>query len=262
VQQFKTEVSLEKLNANGTAIDAAIVVDCSTIDRIGKYAEEIVGLPTAVIDHHAAGVPFGEVRYIEAEAPSVTYLIQKLIEYAGEMPTQREAELLLFGLCTDTGFFRHLESDTGDVFAACGRLVAAGASPKETFAWMFGNRTHDSRRLLGKLLERTERRYDDRLLVTWEGWEELREFGKQQRDSDSLYQLLQTTRGCEVVALVRQESEGLCSVGLRSTGPIDVGSIAKEFGGGGHHGASGFDRPGRAVDVASEVVDYFGRIFK
>lgn len=262
VQQFKSEISVDSLKNSEVPVDAVVVVDCSTIDRIGGYAKEIAGLPTAVVDHHAAGVPFGDVRYIEPKAPSVTYLIQMLIESTGDVPTQREAELLLFGLCTDTGFFRHLESDTGDVFAASGRLVTAGASPKETFSRIFGNQTHGSRRLLGKLLERTTSRYNDRLLVTWEGWEELQEFGKEQRDSDSLYQLLQTIGGCEIVVLVRQESAELCSVGLRSTGSIDVGRIAGEFGGGGHHGASGFDRPGRAADVAAEVVDYFGDILK
>ena len=236
---------------------AAIVLDCSTPDRIGRYAAEIAELPVAVIDHHASGVPFGDVRYVDPNAPSVTFVILKLIEAAGGKPTREEAVLLFFGLCTDTGFFRHLEQGSQETFAASDRLVAAGASPKDTFAKMFGNRTHDSRKLLGRLLKRAERRFDGKVIVAWETEEELEEFGKEQRDSDALYQQLQMVRGCEIVILIRQEETERCSVGLRSSGTIDVGAIAKHFGGGGHRNASGYDRHGRVPDVLTEIIDYF-----
>ena len=237
--------------------EAAIVVDCSTLDRIGRYAAEITELPMAVIDHHARGIPFGDVRYVDPNAPSVTFLILKLIEAAGEKPTREEAGLLFLGLCTDTGFFRHLEQGSQETFAASGRLIAAGASPKDTFAKMFGNRTHDSRKLLGRLLKRAEQRFNGKVIVAWETKEELKEFGKEQRDSDALYQQLQMVRGCEIVILVRQEEIERCSVGLRSSGAIDVGTIAKQFGGGGHRNASGYDRHGRVPEVLAEIIDYF-----
>ena len=236
--------------------EAVFVLDCSTLDRIGRYQNEIDDLPTAVIDHHAAGVPFGDARYIDPEAPSVTFLIYKLMEFTGENPSKKEAELLFFGLCTDTGFFRHLNSGTEEVFAAAAGLVAAGASPKDSFSKMFGNRSFKSRKLLAKLLERTERRCGGRVLVSWESVDELDEFGKLHRDSDALYQLLQTVQGSDIVVLVRQEDENSCSVGLRSTGAVDVGKIAKEFGGGGHHGASGYDRAGNVTEIVEEITGY------
>ncbi len=240
--------------------EAVIVVDCSTPERIGRYADEIGTIPTAVIDHHASGVPFGTVHLIEPSAPSVTYMILKLIEAYGKNPTKEEAELLFFGLCTDTGFFRHLEAGSREVFFAAGRLVAAGASPKDTFARMFGNRSFQSRKLLSRLLERAEQRYGGKLLVTWETEADLREFNGGERDSDALYQELQVVRGCSVVVLVKQETETGCSVGLRSTGNVDVGVVARHFGGGGHRGASGYSCSGFAADVAREIVEYFRSI--
>jgi bifunctional oligoribonuclease and PAP phosphatase NrnA len=254
------DIEGEFSKGSAKAADAAIVVDCSTLDRIGRYSDDIAALPTAVIDHHSAGAPFGEVRYIDPSAPSVTFQILNIFEAAGINPNPREAELLFFGLCTDTGFFRHLGADSQAAFAASGRLVAAGASPKATFARMFGNRTHDSRKLVGRLLERAELRFDGRLLVTWESAEELEEFGKHQRDSDALYQQLQMVQGCDIVVLVRQESEETCSVGLRSSGDVDVGEIARGFGGGGHRGAAGCSRTGLALDVARDIVDLFKSI--
>ena len=48
-------------------------------------------------------------------------MVQLLIEALGEKPNREEAKLLLFGLCTDTGFFRHLEKHCPRVFAAVAR---------------------------------------------------------------------------------------------------------------------------------------------
>ena len=258
VRDLEGEFSKESVEA----ADAAIVVDCSTLDRIGRYSDDIKALPTSVIDHHSAGIPFGDVRYIDPGAPSVTFQILKVFDAAGLNPNLGEAELLFFGLCTDTGFFRHLGRDSKAVFAASERLVSAGASPKETFARMFGNRSYDSRKLLGRLLERAEQKFSGRLLITWESTEELEEFGKHLRDSDALYQQLQVVRGCDIVVLVRQESKEACSVGLRSSGDVDVGEIARDFGGGGHSGAAGFNYPGLAFNVARDIVEHFKSVLK
>lgn len=236
---------------------AAVVVDCSTPDRIGHFTSSIDGIPTAVIDHHASGEPFGDVRYLVPDAPSVTYLIQLIIEASGGTPDPVEAGWLFFGLCTDTGFFRHLDSGSDPVFMAASRLVAAGASPRKTYGKIFGNRSFGSRRLLGILLARAQEKFNGRLLITWESSEELKEFGKLQRDSDSLYQQLQGVSGCDAVALVRQEDEESCSVGLRSFGGVDVGAIAGHFGGGGHSRAAGFTRHGHVDDVVRETAAFF-----
>lgn len=236
--------------------DAAIIVDCSTVERIGGYAVHIESLPTLVIDHHASGMQFGDTRIIEPSAPSVTYMILALIEAAGHIPTDEEASLLLFGLCTDTGFFRHLDGGSGSVFEAVSRLTQAGASPKEAFSRMYGNRSFKSRRLLGRLLDRSEQRLDGRLIVTRETESELTEFGKLERDSNALYQQLQGVKNGEVVVLIRQEEPGLCSVSLRSLHEIDVGAVAKHFGGGGHPRAAGYSRDGNVDAVASEIIGY------
>ncbi len=231
----------------------SIVLDCSTLERIGYLSEELGKSTVAVIDHHASGRSFGQIRYIDSAAPAVTYMVQKIIEAAGDEPSPEEAELLLFGLATDTGFFRHLVEQSGPVFESAARLIDRGASPKAVHRAMYGGRSLASRSLLGKLLQRTEELFGGRLLLTYETMEEQRAFGRENRDSDSLYQHLQGVDGCEVVALIRQENPDECSVGLRSIGTIDVGALAHSFGGGGHAQAAGYSREGSIEDAASEL---------
>ena len=94
---------------------AAIILDCSSLKRIGSVAETLPKVPIAFIDHHAAGTATGDAIYIDDRAPSVTAMILLLIEAMGGIPTKEEAEYLFFGLGTDTGFFRHLdEHSEGD----------------------------------------------------------------------------------------------------------------------------------------------------
>lgn len=288
-----------------------IILDCSTMDRIGYFAENLkqiaaasradgqspespespgaaassdAGIPgtcgIAVIDHHSSGEPFGEAGLIDPIAPSTTFIVQKLIEEAGAVIDAETAQWLLFGLCTDTGYFRHLTAGSDHVFKAVARLTAAGANPSAAYKTMYGGRSLSSRRLLGRLLDRTESYRDGRLLVTYETLADLSvdrsvksvvveslstvpaapydsmesitmdsKSSTLDRDSDTLYSLLQGVKNAEAIVFVREERPGELSAGLRSDNHLDMGEIAKEFGGGGHKKAAGLEWKGNLREL-------------
>jgi phosphoesterase RecJ-like protein len=242
-----------------------IVVDCAAPSRTGDLAPFLEGLPTAVIDHHATGdhpIPSAESPvFLDAGAPSVTFLILRLIEALGERPSREEAELLFFGLCTDTGFFRHVDQGGAETFAAAARLVWAGADPKKAFHAIHGGKSLGSRILMGILLARAEALFDGRLILSSEQYEETRRFGLEGRDSDSLYQLLQSVAGVEAIAIIRQETPENCTVGLRSRDAVDVSVIAAAFGGGGHKNASGFSVNGVIEELRPKLIAAFAQVF-
>ncbi len=256
-KKFQKEVDTP-LSPKETAV---FVLDCSTPERIGFFQEFVKPYRVGVIDHHGAGKEFGDVRWIDPKAPSVTYLVQLLQEHMGFPPNKTEAEHLLFGLCTDTGFFRHCEEDQSETFAAASRLLAAGASPNKIYQLIFGGRELGTRLLLGKDLVRTEEYFEGRLLITFETLGDLKEFGGENRDSDTLYSLLQTVTSAEVVVLIREESQGVCSAGLRASGNVNVGEIARAFGGGGHPKASGFEWRGERAALREELLRGFSEVF-
>ncbi len=234
-----------------------IVLDCSTLDRLGNLASQVQDLEAASIDHHAAGAPFGSVQYIVPESPSTTLLVLALIEALGESPTKEEAQLLFFGFSTDTGFFRHLDEKSAPWFTFVSRLVEAGANPKTAFARMNGGKSLDSRKLLGIVLERTERHYNGKLLLSWEEMEETERFGLEGRDSDALYQLLQAVEGVEAIVVIRQESPERCTVGFRSRDRVDVSTIAASFGGGGHRQAAGLAIEATISSLKPRIIEAF-----
>jgi len=232
---------------------AAVIVDCSTPDRTGALGSRLAGLPCLVIDHHSAGEPFGDARFVDATAPSTTVLIQQLFDDAGVAFDADTARLMLFGVCTDTGFFRHLGRNSAPVFHAIARLVEHGTSTSEIYMMVYGCRELSARKLLAEMLSRTESHRDDRLLITWQTQADRDRLSAHQRGEDEVYRLLQTIKGNVVVVLIKEEGDLRFSVGLRSTTAVDVGAIAASFGGGGHRQAAGFDIAGTLDHVKTTV---------
>lgn len=196
---------------------AVVILDCSTPDRTGSLGSMVTGMPALVIDHHSAGERFGDARMVEPTAPSTTVLVLALFEAMTITPSAETARLILFGLCTDTGFFRHLGSGSADTYRAIARLVECGTSTADVYMLVYGRRELASRKLMGGMLLNAESYLDDRLIVTCQMISDRERLGAHQRGEDDLYRLLQTVKGNVAVALIREEREGVFSVGLRST---------------------------------------------
>jgi phosphoesterase RecJ-like protein len=255
VEKIKTEIK-----SRSEASCAVIIADCSSPDRTGDIEKAYDGLPLAVIDHHAVGKGGGDIRYVDGDAPACVTLVFYLARALKLSLSRKEAELLLLGLCTDTGFFRHLDEGGAEVFEIVCELIKAGASTKETFRIMNGGKSLASRQLLGMILSRAESFFDGKLIISCEELAETQKYGLESRDSDMLYQLMLSVQGVEAVAVIRQESEENCTVGLRSRDAINVASVAAAFGGGGHKNASGFLKPGKISEIKQGLLAEFSAV--
>lgn len=239
------------------------IVDCSSPDRIGYLSEEIEGLKVAVIDHHSSGSDFGDLTFINPKAFSVTTMILQLYGHFSVELDEENAHRILFGLATDTGYFRHIGAYRGEVFTMIAGLVEAGASPRTIYQEMYGQQTLESRRLLGLLLSRVQSYCDGRLLVTWETSEETAEYGEINRDSETLYAQMLSIHDAEVILYIReQDRKDTCIAGFRAHGDssIDVGAAAAQFGGGGHRKASGATIGSSLAETKELLIQHFTRI--
>ena len=241
-----------------------LIVDCSTLERTGNLCDAIKNLPFAIIDHHASVThpPSTEQTpvYLDANAPSCTILIEKLISAFDLEMTAEEASLLLFGICTDTGFFRHLTEKSGAVFEAAAKMVRNGASPKKLFKVMHGGKSLSSRIMTGNILSRIESHCGGKLLISHETLEEFEKYGLEGRDSDILFQMLLSIENVEAVVIIRQEGKEFCTVSLRSSDKIDVARIAASFEGGGHKNAAGLTMKDNISNVKKIMLESFSKI--
>ncbi|MFP3088741.1 bifunctional oligoribonuclease/PAP phosphatase NrnA [Treponema sp. TIM-1] len=242
-----------------------LVLDCSGLDRTGDLQPFLEGLPTAIIDHHATNKNTQSTAenpvFLDTAAPATCFMIQAVLEALELALTPEEAELLFFGLGTDTGFFRHIDSNGAATFIAAARLVTAGASPKKVYQAINGGKSLNSRILLGRVLSRASAYFGGRLILSEETYEETQRFGLEGRDSDNLYQLLQSVAGVEAIVVIRQETPKNCTIGFRSRDRINVAEIALQFGGGGHKNAAGSNTPGVIEKIRPQVIQAFEKIF-
>ena len=242
-----------------------IIVDCSSSERTGDLGPLLEGLPTALIDHHERGDyisnPVSFPAYMDSQASSTTFLILHLIHALGLEPSMEEADLLLFGLCTDTGFFRHTDSQSAETFEAAASLIRAGVSPKKTYTAMHGGKSLESRIFLGHILSRLETHFEGKLILSTEEYEETQYFGLENRDSDIFYQLIQSIAGVEAIVIIRQEKPDSCTIGFRSLDKVDVALVAQSLGGGGHKNAAGATAAGTIPELKVKILEAFKNIF-
>jgi phosphoesterase RecJ-like protein len=256
--EIAQEIERQKRNGHRTA---AIIVDCSSTDRIGDIEKSFASLPLAVIDHHKPGKVQTQIHYIDSEAPACVVLIFFLFEVLKLTLSCEDADALFLGLCADTGFFRHLDSSGAVTFELAAELVRMGANPKKTFAAINGGKSLESRQLLAAILSRAQAFFEGKLIISWEELDERQRYGLESRDSDTLYQLLLSIKGVEAIALIRQETEKKCVVGLRSLDNVDVAAVAAEFGGGGHKNAAGFPHEASIKQLKQALLGKFEKIF-
>lgn len=261
IKQFESKFSKNPKKSFEKENTAVIIVDCSEIERVGEDIAEIIkNFDIFVIDHHKTANADEEKSIIYPNSPATAFLIQLIYEKLVGNPNEELSKILFFGICTDTGYFRFLDTDSKDVFTGISRLVENGANPRETYSEINSGKPFSTRKLLGIMLSRAEQYFNGKLIVTYETLEDTKLFGKEGRDSDSLYQLLLSVDGVQAVLFVRQDTDKTCTAGFRSKDVIDVSAIAAKFGGGGHKNAAGLSTEGTLSTLLPKIISEFEKV--
>ena len=80
-----------------------------------------------------------------------------------------------------------------------------------------------------------------------------RDAGGTYEDTEGLINLPLTVKEIQAVVFFKQNEGDEYRVSMRSKGDIDIGAVAKEFGGGGHKNAAGCTVVGRDRRAAEDV---------
>lgn len=230
-----------------------ITFDTGALDRLGELGSLVKQAGTVVvIDHHATNEGFGDVALIEPHVSSTAELTLEIIRRLGWPITPEIALCLLTGIVTDTGRFQY--SNTGPrTLRAAAQLVAAGASPDEIGRHIYEEVPFGYLRVASSVLGRAT--LEPEVSFVWSVLypEELEEAGIDRGDVDGLIDLVRLPREADVAALMKVVDETTTKGSLRSRGRVDVGSIAADLGGGGHHNASGFTFKGGPQEAVAAV---------
>jgi len=241
-----------------------VMVDCSTLDRIGYIADEIEGLTILTVDHHSSGTQFSDLSYIVPKSYSTSLNIMQLYKAQEVEITTEIAGHIFFGLATDTGFLKFLGPYRGETFCLMAELVDLGVSPNDIFNRMEGGNTFESQLFLAKLLLQVKSMFDGRLMIATETKNDLQLYGIENRPTDSLYAHLLGVDDVEVVLYFKIVDKDVWEVGMRAShsSVIDVGAIASKFDGGGHRRAAGATIVGTYDHILKQLVTIIDEALK
>ena len=235
--------------------DAAILVDCGEVERVG---EELAGtvrrVPLVInIDHHATHAPFGRVSWVEPSASSTCEMLYDLLPRLGVELDARIAARLYTGVMTDTGSFRFANTNRR-VFEVSTELVRAGADPARIAARVYDSSSPERLLLLARVLSTVSYHDGHRLAVAEMSQKMFRETGADPVDSEGFINLLRSVKSVRMAMFVREEADGSVRVSLRSKEGVDVAAFAQRYGGGGHRQAAALRVSGALKRVRRELV--------
>jgi phosphoesterase RecJ-like protein len=231
--------------------DLAVVLECPGLDRPGLAGLD--RLPILNIDHHLENDRYGELNFVDEEAPAVGEMVLEMALAAGARVTPTMATNLYTALVTDTGDFRYSNA-TPRAFAAGAHLVAAGARPHLIAEALWEHVPERIMRLTAEVLGTLELLADGRVAVVWADRAMLERTGAQPEDTENLINLPRSINGVRVAVMLKAFKDDGVRVSLRSRDNTDVQAVARRFGGGGHKNAAGCTVPGNLESARAAVL--------
>jgi phosphoesterase RecJ-like protein len=230
-----------------------VAFDTGAPERLGslRSAAEAADV-LIVLDHHASGEEFGDIRLVDGSLAATAVLVDELISRLGGELDRDTAICLYTALVTDTGRFQYASTTPG-VLRLAARLISLDIDHAEISRQVWSTHSFGYLKLLAKALERAT--LDPRTALLWTAVtrEDLQRFGVAWQETEGLIDVLRSVGTARVAMIAKQQSDFAWKVSLRSRGDVDVGLLARDLGGGGHAFLAGLVAEGALEDVVERV---------
>jgi phosphoesterase RecJ-like protein len=250
--EFPGTGDIEVAGAIPQGTDAVVVLECGDLARTGLSGFD--GLPLINIDHHPGNTGYGDVHWFDGTAAALGEVVYDIIAELGVPLTTQMATQLFVAVVTDTGSFKY-PGVSPRTFSICARLLEAGADPVSTARKLYDSHSLGRLRLQGALLQTLEVELNGRVALMTLTDAMLDASGSAPDETDGLINLPLTVRAIQAAVCFKQADDGHWRVSLRSKGAIDVGRVARGFGGGGHRNAAGCTLQGPLERVREQIVE-------
>ena len=222
-----------------------LVVDTSRADRAGVPVPEAGARLN--LDHHGDNPFYAEYNLVNPRAAASAEILASLYAELGVPLDRFAAEAIYVGVRTDTGDFR-FRNISPVAHELVADLLRAGVIPAEVHDRINRRGSVEQLNIVGICLANA-RQYGEVLVSTVDNADYERT-GAGELDSKEAIDQLRTVSGVDVVAHLREVPEG--TKGSLRSETVDVGEVARHFGGGGHKLAAGYTRPGMRPEEAKK----------
>lgn len=225
------------------------VLDCALLSRIGDIDVDFDGKFLINIDHHISNERFGDINIIKpvSSTSEIIYeIIKDIIEIDKDIATY-----IYMGISTDTGGFRY-PNTTSHSLEVASSMVKLGADPGRIGELVWFSNPERRIKLLGEVLTTLDVKNSIAFIhVTKRMMEKL---GADEDDTEEFVDFPLSIEKIKVAVFLKERDGGIIKVSLRAKSGVDVDRIAKEFGGGGHRNASGFEVKGYDMEKIKKII--------
>ncbi len=225
--------------------DTAAASRLGTLSHLAAQATDVV-----VIDHHAVGEPFGDIRVVDEHASCTGVLVLEVLRHLDVPLTPPLANAIYLALLTDTGRFGFSSTGPADHRVAAG-LLEAGADHAAVGEAVYASASRGYLTLVSRVTRRAT--VTDTMVSSYVTLDDLAQTRTSSDEPDGLIDLLRRVGDIDVTCFLRETQPLVWRSSLRSRGGTDVAQIARAMGGGGHRRAAGFTGRGTASEVVAAV---------
>ena len=235
-----------------------LAFDTASPDRLGSLLGSADAAQTViVVDHHARGETFGDVRLCDADAAATAVIVDQLVARMGEKLDRDMATCLYVGLVTDTGRFQYANT-TPAVMELGARLLAHGIDHAAINRQVWEAHSLGYLKVLGRAMDRAHVVDDIALAWTVVYQRDLSDLGIDAAELEGLIDVLHGLEAAECALVLKEQPSddagpGRWKASLRSKGRVDVGRVAAALGGGGHAFAAGATLDGAAESLVERI---------
>jgi phosphoesterase RecJ-like protein len=233
----------------GDGFDAAIIMECGDLGRTGVNGLDRFFVIN--IDHHPGNTGYGQINWFDPRAAACGEMVFDLVRKLGVPLTVEIATHIYLAILTDTGSF-HYSNISPRTFDICRETLEAGVDPVLIARNVYDSNNMGRLKLFGAVLSAMQIDGTGRIAIVYLDHEMAREAGGTYEDTEGLINLPLTVKEIQAVVFFKQVEGEEYRVSLRSKGDIDIGAVAKEFGGGGHKNAAGCTING-AIDALQKL---------
>lgn len=244
---------LKEFRSGPVAYDAAIILDCGNLERIGPVQSILQEDKTLMnIDHHITNDFFGDINLVRPQASSSAEVLFDFFAKARFTLTKKIALLLYLGIMTDTGSFRY-DNTSARTHAVVSRLMKFKFSVSQWYKKVYENIPLNDFGLFQRVIRHFQVSHQGRVASLVLRKNILEGFSEEFDLRDRIFTFLRTMQGIEVIAIFTENNKKETRVNFRSQGKVDVAKLASLYKGGGHTKASGCLLP-ETIEVARREV--------
>lgn len=236
---------LKNDNLNGQKVlgnyDLAIGVDCTDPNRFGsfKYIFENAK-ETLNIDHHDTNTFFADYNFVYKTSSTCELLYLLMAKMQVNMPASM-CKLVYAGIITDTNNLT--QGNVNDkTYAIINKFIRSGVEIDKVQEHFFKSNTLSKMKLLEKAIHSLRFASDGKLAIMKLNKADYIECdANPDTDTLGIVDYAISLKDAKIAMLILKQEDNTYHISLRSKGQINVGQIARHFGGGGHEHMAAFN---------------------